>query len=246
MISDSLVHFIELKKRLIRSVFIVISTFLLIFLFSRPLFTLFTAPILKFLPNAYQIISTQVTTPFTVLMRFSFFLSILLTIPVLLYETWGFIAPALYKHERKLFLPLIMLSTGLFYLGGLFAFFIVCPLALNFFYHFAPEGITVMTDLKAYFGFISQMVLIFAFSFQIPIVLFTLFHFEIISVQQYTSKRPYMIVGCFIIGMLFTPPDVISQILLAIPLTLLFELGLLLAKLKKAKPTLEIVPFNQD
>lgn len=229
---QSLSHFIELKKRLLRCVFVVSSAFLIIFIFSRPLFTLLTGPILKFLPNAYQIISTQITTPFTVLMRFSFFLAVLLTIPILLYEIWGFVTPALYNHEKKIFLPLIFLSTALFYLGGLFAFFIVCPLALNFFFHFAPDGITVMTDLQAYFGFISQMILVFSISFQIPIVLFALLHFNILSSEQYTKKRPYIIVACFIVGMLLTPPDVISQILLAIPLILLFEIGLWLSKLK--------------
>lgn len=228
--SDVIAHIIELKKRVLHSLFVFAITFLIAFVFSRPLFTLFSKPILNYLPSSYQIISTQVTAPFTVLMKFSAFVSILICIPFLLYQAWSFITPALYRHERKVFIPLLLLSTFLFYLGGTFAFLLVCPIALNFFYHFAPSNITVLTDLQAYYGFIIKMVLIFAFSFQIPIILFTLLRFELITSAQVSQKRPYIIVACFILGMLLTPPDVISQILLAVPLILLFELGLLLNK----------------
>lgn len=236
--TDTLNHIIELKKRLVASVLVFSVAFLAVFVFCRPLFDLLTQPILKFLPNSYQIVSTQITTPFTVLMKFSVFLALIIVIPYLLFQLWSFIAPGLYQHEKKVFFPLLLLSTALFYTGGLFAFFVVCPLALNFFYHFAPSDIKVMTDLGAYFGFISNLMLIFAFSFQIPIVIFSLLYFNLISIEQYVQKRPYIIVGCFIVGMLLTPPDVVSQVLLAVPLLILFELGVWLSKIFKPTPTM--------
>lgn len=234
--TETLQYIFELKSRMMRSLVLITSLFCVFFLFSRSLFAIFSTPVINRLPASYQIISTQVTTPFVVLMKFSFMLALLAGIPYLLYQAWAFIAPGLYRHEKRFIVPLILLSTGLFYIGGAFAFFVVCPLALNFFYHFAPANITVMTDIQAYFGFVLNMLLIFAFSFQIPIVIFCLLHFKWITPRQYQQKRPYMIVGCFILGMLLTPPDVISQILLAVPLILLFELGFLLSKwmVKKA------------
>lgn len=237
--ADTLNHIVELKKRLVSSVFVFSIAFLGVFLFCRPLFDHLTQPILKFLPSSYQLVSTQITTPFTVLMKFSVFIALITVIPYILFQLWTFIAPGLYKHEKKVFFPLLLLSTALFYTGGLFAFFVVCPLALNFFYHFAPSDIKVMTDLGAYFGFVSNLMLIFAFSFQIPIIIFSLLYFKLISIEQYVQKRPYIIVGCFVIGMLLTPPDVVSQVLLAIPLLILFELGVWLSKI--LKPSTKII-----
>lgn len=223
-------HIIELKKRVILSSILYVVIFLSVFIASRSLFSLVNQPLLNALPKAYQIISTSVTAPFSVLMKFSLFLATLITMPVILYQSWAFISPALYQREKSLIKPLFIVSLSLFYIGLLFAFGIVCPLALSFFYHFAPDNITVLTDLSSYYGFIFRMMLVFGLSFQIPIVIFLLLRLQIVSVSQLAQKRRMIIIGCLIVGMLLTPPDVVSQVLLAIPLFLLFELGMLLHK----------------
>lgn len=225
--SDAISHIIELRKKLIISLGIFLTVFLGYFIFCQPLFDRLGQPLLKYLPN-YQIIATQVTAPLTILLKLSMLCAVFTTIPIFIYQICSFIAPGLYQHEKKLFFPLIGLSTALFYLGGLFAFFVVCPLALSFFYHFAPSQVTVMTDIGAYFNFVSNMVLIFALCFQIPMLIYFALYFNIIHKDSFNDKRSYIIVGCFILGMLLTPPDVISQILLAVPLILLFELGIIL------------------
>ncbi len=225
--SRTISHIIELRKKLMISMGVLLAAFLIYFIFCQPLFDLLGQPLLRHLPN-YQIIATQVTAPLTILLKLSMLCAVFTTIPVFIYQFCAFIAPGLYQHEKKLFFPLIALSTFLFYLGGLFAFFIVCPLALSFFYHFAPSQVTVMTDIGAYFSFISNMVMIFALCFQIPMLIYSALYFNIINKNSFQNKRGYIVVGCFVLGMLLTPPDVISQMLLAVPLMLLFELGLIL------------------
>ncbi len=227
LIPNAIAHIIELRKKLIISVGIFLVFFLGYFVFCQPLFDNLGQHLLKHLPS-YQIIATQVTAPLTVLVKLSMLCAIFTTVPIFIYQICSFIAPGLYQHEKKLFFPLIALSTLLFYLGGLFAFFVVCPLALSFFYHFAPSQVTVMTDIGAYFHFVSNMVMTFALCFQIPMLIYSALYFNILSKSRFSQKRGYIIVGCFILGMLLTPPDVISQILLAVPLILLFELGLIL------------------
>lgn len=221
-------HWSELRHRLIVSLLCFGAVFLFYFIFCQSLFSALNQLLLKYLPQAYQIITTQVTSPFTVLLKLCVSSTLFTIMPFLIYQAWRFITPGLYQKEKRLFIPVLILSMILFYLGALFAFFIVCPLALNFFYHFAPQQVTVMTDLAAYVGFISNLILIFALSFQIPLVIFLLLHFKCLSRNTLKQKRPFVIVGCFVLGMLLTPPDVISQVLLAIPLLILFELGLLL------------------
>jgi len=225
--SSTISHIIELRQKLMISMAVFLTTFLIYFIFCQPLFDLLGQPLLKHLPN-YQIIATQVTAPLTILLKLSMLCAVFTTIPVFIYQLCAFIAPGLYQHEKKLFFPLIAFSTLLFYIGGLFAFFVVCPLALSFFYHFAPSQVTVMTDIGAYFSFISNMVMIFALCFQIPMLIYSALYFNIMNQNSFKNKRGYIIVACFVLGMLLTPPDVISQILLAVPLILLFELGLIL------------------
>lgn len=227
--SDAINHFTELRNRFIFSIACLTVAFAFFFIFCHKVFDTLGQIVLSRLPN-YEIIATQVTSPFIVLLKLSLLFAIFTTIPVFIYQFCAFIAPGLYKREKKIFYPIVALSTGLFYLGGLFAFLVVCPLALGFFYHFAPSQVSVMTEIGAYYHFISNMVLIFAFSFQIPIAVYCGLYFGVIQPESIKQKRGYIIVGCFTLGMLLTPPDVISQILLAIPLIGLFELGYLLFK----------------
>ena len=184
-------------------------------------------------------IATQVASPFLSPLKLTFYLSLTVSIPYFLTEIWRFIAPGLFKNEKKLGLGLLISSIVLFYLGILFAYFLVFPLVFGFFTSVSPEGVKVMTDISSYLDFIISIFLAFAIAFEIPIFIFLLIWSGLSTPESLASKRPFVIVGCFILGMLLTPPDVISQTLLAIPAWLLFEIGLLLSKIlvkKRNKP----------
>lgn len=223
-------HFIELRQRLIRCFFAyaVILTPLLIF--SSELYTLLAQPILRSLPKGGMLIATEVITPFTAPLKLALFTSLVLTVPYILFQIWRFVAPGLYPNEKRMVYPIVLLSALLFYLGMLFAHFFVLPMALGFFMHVAPQGVTVMTDMTHYMDFVLVLYFAFGASFQVPIVTFILIRTGITTIADLKKHRPYIIVGAFIIGMLLTPPDVVSQILLAVPLLGLFEGGVLLAK----------------
>ena len=208
--------------------------FILCFLQREQLYTYLAAPLLKQLPAGNTLIATQVTAPFLAPMKLSFILAIFLNIPICCYHLWSFIAPGLYIQEKKSILPLVILSCILFYLGMLFAFVIICPLALKFFANCAPHGVSIMTDIANYLDFMLAMLFAAGVAFQIPIVTIMLIKFGIVTKYQLAKMRPFMIVLAFILGMLLTPPDVVSQILLALPMWGLFELGLLLVQAPKA------------
>ncbi|MDH5736196.1 MAG: twin-arginine translocase subunit TatC [Gammaproteobacteria bacterium] len=221
----------ELRDRLLRMVLAVIILFAALFSFSEQIFSYFAQPLLALMPEGTSMIATGVTSPFLVPFKLVLMLSVLLALPYLLYQMWSFIAPGLYRHEKRLVAPLVFSSVLLFYCGIAFAYFVVFPLLFGFFIAIAPEGVSVMTDIGQYLDFILAIFFAFGIAFEMPVATFLLVHAGATTVESLAEKRPYIIVGVFVIGMLLTPPDVISQSLLAIPMWLLFEIGLLAARI---------------
>jgi sec-independent protein translocase protein TatC len=207
----------------------VLAVFLSLAYFSKDIYSLLAHPLMKQLPAGSTMIATEVAAPFFAPFKLTLIVAIFLSIPYVLYQVWAFVAPGLYRHERRLVLPLLISSSLLFYAGVAFAYFVVFPLMFKFFTATAPEGVTVMTDISRYLDFVLTMFLAFGFSFEVPIATLLLIHTGVVTLESLVAKRPYIIVGAFVVGMVLTPPDVISQILLAVPLWLLFELGILLA-----------------
>lgn len=224
-------HLIEVRQRLIRSVVAVLLCFAVLAIFANDIYTIIAAPLIEVLPEGAGMIATDVAAPFFTPFKLAFMLSIVAAFPYLLHQMWGFIAPGLYSHEKKLAAPILFSSVFLFYSGIAFAYFVVFPLAFAFFTSVAPEGITIATDISSYLDFILKLFIAFGFAFEVPIVVFVLCWAGITTVESLKQKRPYVVVGAFILGMLLTPPDVISQTLLAIPMWFLFELGLFMANL---------------
>jgi len=227
-------HLLELRKRLLRCIYLLSILAIPLIYFSKELYYFLARPALSIIPNG-QFIATGVVTPFTVPLKLAIFLAFLLAAPYILYQVWGFIAPGLYPHEKRPLVPALFFSILLFFLGLSFAYFVVCPIAFNFFAKMAPQGVVVMTDISQYFNFIITMMLCFGGAFQIPIVTLLLIKANIVTRQELAQKRPYIIVGAFCLGMFFTPPDIISQVLLAIPLWLLFESGLIISRFTDAQ-----------
>ncbi len=223
-------HLLELRKRLLHCALAFVMIALPLIVFSRELYTLIAQPILHSLPKGGLLIATEVVTPFTTPIRLALYTTTVLLIPYFLFQVWSFVKPGLYKNEKRTIFPVLLLSITLFYVGMCFSHFIVCPLALSFFSHIAPKGVTVMTDMTHYLDFVLVLNFAFGLSFQVPIITFLLIRFGITSIDGLKKKRRYFIVTAFIIGMILTPPDVISQCLLATALIALFESGLLLAK----------------
>lgn len=220
-------HFDELRIRLTNSLIVLGAVFVICYYFSNSLYTLIAQPFLKQLPAGASLIATQVTAPFMVPLQLSFLCALLICVPYLLYQTWAFISPGLYKHERKNIAPTIVMSCILFYCGIVFALLVICPVALKFFTSCAPTGVTVMIDIGSYLDFVVTIAIATGIAFQIPIITNLLIRSGIMSKQDLISKRRHVIVLAFVLGMLLAPPDVISQILLALPMWFLFELGLL-------------------
>jgi sec-independent protein translocase protein TatC len=227
---DYIPHLIELRKVLLRCLLVVSVSFSFLFWMDADLYSLVAKPLLNALPIGGALIATEVTSPFMVPMKLAIVAAVFLTMPYILYEIWSFVAPGLYLQERKRLMPLIVSSATLFYLGMSFAYFVICPLALGFFAESAPRGVTVMTDIRHYLDFMLTVSFSAGLAFQVPIITFSLIRAGLVSVDQLSYFRPYIIVGAFILGMLLTPPDVVSQILLALPMWWLFEAGLFLAK----------------
>jgi Twin arginine targeting (Tat) protein translocase TatC len=225
-------HFDELRYRIICSLIMLIIVFIGCYYFSNDIYTLISKPILSHVASDTKIIATQVTAPFMVPLQLSLLCTLLICAPFLLYQLWMFIKPGLYKHERKNIVPLLLLSSILFYLGLLFAIFIICPIALKFFTNCAPTGVTIMLDIGSYLDFVVKIAIACGIAFQIPIITNLAIRYGIVTKQQLISKRRHIIVLAFVLGMLLAPPDVISQILLALPIWGLFELGLLFSPTK--------------
>jgi len=219
-------HLIEMRDRLLRVVVAVLVIFCAIFYFANDLYNLVATPLLQYMPEGTSMISTKPAGTFFTPMKLALVLSIFAAMPYILYQMWGFVAPALYQHERRLVLPLLISSTLLFYAGMAFAYFVVFPLMFSFFIAVAPEGVAVMTDISEYLDFVLKIFFAFGVAFEVPIATILLVWTGMTTPQSLAEKRPYIIVGAFVIGMLLTPPDVISQTLLALPMWLLFEAGL--------------------
>ena len=220
-------HLIELRDRLIRILIVILLFFLGFIAFANDLYAYLADPLQSLLPEGASMIATQVASPFLAPFKLAFYLSVYCGAPMILYQLWGFIAPGLYDKEKKLAGPLLISSIILFYAGMAFAYFAVFPLVFGFFTTIGPTGVTVMTDIDAYLSFVLKLFLAFGLAFEIPVATMLLIKAGIASPESLKSKRPYVFIGCFVVGMLVTPPDVISQTLLAVPMWLLFEVGLI-------------------
>jgi len=224
-------HLIELRDRVLRIVVVVIAIFLVLFFFANDLYHLVSEPLLSKLPDGSTMIATGVAAPFLTPFKLSLVSSIFLAIPYIFYQFWSFVAPGLYNHEKRLALPLIASSVVLFYCGILFSFYIVFPLMFAFFTATTPEGVAMMTDISQYLDFILKMFFAFGIAFEVPVFTIVLTITGVTNADKLSEKRPYVIVGSFVIGMLLTPPDIVSQTLLAIPVWLLFELGIIFSRI---------------
>lgn len=223
-------HLIELRDRLLRIVIVVIVVFLGLFAFANDLYTYLAQPLLAQMPQGTSMIATEVASPFLTPFKLTLVVAVFISIPFILYQAWGFIAPALYLTERRLVFPLLISSSLLFYLGMAFAYFVVFPLVFGFLTGVVPEGVAVMTDISRYLDFVLKMFFAFGLAFEVPIATILVIWSGMITAKDLAAKRPYIIVIAFIFGMLLTPPDVISQTLLALPMWVLFELGLVLSR----------------
>ena len=222
-----------LRNLLLRVLGVTIFIFICLAFFQDAIYLTISEPLVRFLPDNSSMIATEVTSPFLTPLKLTFYMAIFVAMPFLMFELWRFASPGLFKSEKFYTIGLTGLSTLLFYLGTFFAFYIVFPLIFSFFINAAPKGIAVMTDISSYLNFVIKLLVAFGLAFQIPIVIFASVKSGITSVETLSNARPYVVIGCFVFGMLLTPPDVISQTLLAIPTWILFEFGLLGAKLIK-------------
>ena len=220
-------HLLDLKSSLTRGILAIIVFFLFLFPFANDIYVYISEPLTRYLPEDTSMIATAVASPFLTPFKLSFVLAIYLAMPYLLYQLWRFIAPALYKHERQLVAPILFFSSFLFYSGGAFAYYVVFPLVFGFLSTTAPEGVTIATDITLYLDFVIKMFFAFGMAFEVPIVTVLLILTGMVRPEKLSHARPYIVVGAFVLGMLLTPPDIISQTLLAVPMWLLFELGLI-------------------
>ncbi|MEM7027702.1 MAG: twin-arginine translocase subunit TatC [Pseudomonadota bacterium] len=223
-------HLTELRSCLVKSLIAVVIIFLLLLPFANDIYHFFASPMLEKLPSGSSMIATEVASPFLTPFKLTLFVAVFLAIPFIFFQLWSFVMPGLYETEKKVAIPLLLSSILLFYAGIAFAYFAVFPLLFAFLAATAPEGVQVMTDINHYLNFILKLFFAFGLSFEIPIATILLIKSGFISVERLAANRPYIILGAFVAGMLLTPPDVISQIMLAIPIWFLFELGLILGR----------------
>ncbi|MFH8132776.1 Sec-independent protein translocase subunit TatC [Pantoea osteomyelitidis] len=223
-------HLIELRKRLLNCIIAVFVIFLALIYFANDIYHLVASPLISQMPSGSSMIATDVASPFFTPIKLTIIVSVFLAVPVILYQVWAFVAPALYRHERKLVMPLLFSSTLLFYVGVAFAYFIVFPLAFGFFAKTAPQGVQIATDITNYLDFVMTLFMAFGVAFEVPVAIVLLCWTGITSPEDLKKKRPYILVGAFIVGMLLTPPDVFSQTLLAIPMYCLFEVGVFFSR----------------
>ncbi|MEM5529521.1 twin-arginine translocase subunit TatC [Gammaproteobacteria bacterium AS21] len=223
-------HLVELRQRLIRALITIFAIFLCLFYFANDLYTIVSEPLTALLPDGATMIATDVTSPFFAPFKLTIVLSLFLAMPFILHQCWSFISPGLYRHEKRLAIPLLVSSIVLFYAGIAFAYYVVFPLLFGFFTSIGPEGVAIMTDISSYLDFVLKLFFAFGVVFEIPIATMLLIWSGIATAESLKSKRPYIVVGCFVVGMLLTPPDIVSQSLLALPMWLLFELGIIMSK----------------
>jgi sec-independent protein translocase protein TatC len=235
-------HLIELRDRLLRIVIGFIVVFIAFFPFANKIYALLAAPLLSKLPAGGQMIATAVTTPFFVPMKVAMMAAFIASLPHTMYQVWAFVAPGLYAHEKKFMIPMIVASCLLFLAGMAFAYFLVFPVVFGFIVGAAPEGVAVMTDIGNYLDFVMTLFFAFGLAFQVPIAVVMIVRFGWVSVTQLKEVRSYVIVGAFVIGAIFTPPDIVSQFMLAVPMWLLYELGIAVAGFAKKAPEQSILP----
>ena len=228
-------HLVELRARMIRAVSVLMIGFLPCAFYARELYTILAQPLLEKLPQGGQMIATDVATPFFVPMKVAMMMAFVITLPYTLYQIWAFVAPGLYSHEKRMALPLVIGSSLLFFLGMAFAYFAALPVVFEFITYFAPEGVAVMTDIGKYLSFVLSMFMAFGFTFEVPVFVIILVRTGVITIAKLKEIRPYVIVGAFVVAAIFTPPDVISQFMLAGPLCLLYELGIVVASIMIGK-----------
>ena len=232
-------HLTELRSRLLRCVVAVFLIFAGLFSFAQDIYTLVSAPLRAYLPAGATMIATGVASPFLTPFKLTAWVALFLSVPVILHQAWGFVAPGLYKHEKRIALPLLVASILLFYAGMAFVYFLVFPLMFHFFASVTPEGVAMMTDINEYLDFVLTLFFAFGVAFEIPVATFLVIWIGLIDVEALKKARPYVIVGCFVVGMVLTPPDIFSQTLLAVPMWLLFEIGVLCGRLVRRHPAEE-------
>ena len=222
-------HLLELRKRLLNSAIALLLVFICLFPWAADLYTVLAHPLLAKLPKGGQMIATDVTTPFFVPMKVAMMTALLISLPYILYQIWRFVAPGLYLHEKRWVVPLLVSSVVLFFCGMAFAYFAVFPIVFGFVTAAAPKGVAVMTDIDKYLSFVMGMFVAFGLAFQVPIAVVLLVKTGLVTTAKLRDVRPYVIVGAFVVGAIFTPPDVVSQFMLAMPLWLLYEAGIIAA-----------------
>ena len=229
-------HLTELRDKLLRALLAVLIFFICLFPFSNEIYAFVSEPLRALLPPGASMIATEVASPFFTPFKLTMVAAVFLAMPYVLYQAWSFIAPGMYRHEKRLAVPLLASSVLLFYAGAAFAYFVVFPLIFAFFTSVAPKDITIMTDINSYLDFVLKLFFAFGLAFEIPIAAVLLIWSGITTADALAKKRPYIILGCFVVGMLLTPPDIISQSLLAIPMWLLFEVGVYFGRLLQRRP----------
>lgn len=228
-------HLVELRSRLLRAVVAILVIFLALYSFANDIYTFVAQPLMALLPEGSQMIATEVASPFLAPFKLTLVVAVFAAIPYVLHQAWSFVAPGLYDNEKALAMPILASSVALFYAGAAFAYFAVFPLLFEFFTQTGPEDVAVMTDINQYLNFVLKLFFAFGVAFEIPIATFLLIVSGATTVESLSKKRPYIVLGCFVVGMLLTPPDVISQSLLAIPMYLLYEIGLLFGRFARRK-----------
>ena len=224
-------HLVELRDRLLRAIIAVVVVMLVLFPWAKDIYAILAKPLLAVLPHGATMIATDVTGTFLVPLKVTALAAFVVALPYVLWQAWAFVAPGLYHHEKRLAVPVIVSSFLFFLVGMAFAYFVVFPVAFGFFAGYTPAGVQMMTDIDKYLSFVITMFIAFGLTFEVPVVVIVLVRLRIVSIDKLKAARPYVIVGAFVIGAIFTPPDVVSQLLLAVPLWLLYELGILLARL---------------
>jgi sec-independent protein translocase protein TatC len=232
-------HLVELRNRAIYAVAAVLGVFTALVYFARDIYVIVAQPLMAVLPEDSSMIATEPAAPFFIPIKLTFAVAVVITLPYVLYQLWAFVAPGLYRHERRLIVPLLVSSTLLFYLGMAFAYFVVLPIAFGFFTRYAPAGVLVMTDIGAYLNFVLRIFFVFGVAFEVPIGIILLTRMGALDPDALAKQRPYILIGIFTVAMLLTPPDVFSQTLLAIPMLLLFEIGIFFARRMRPKETTE-------
>lgn len=228
-------HLIELRSRLLHCIICVLVIFAALLYFAKDIYTIVAKPLVKQLPQGSVMIATDIAAPFFTPIKLTLIIALFISIPYILFQIWGFVAPALYRKEKRLVLPLVVSSTILFYIGIAFAYFVVFPLAFYFFINNAPPDIAINTDITKYLDFVMALFVIFGFAFQVPVAIILLCWTGFTTVLSLKHKRPYIIVGIFVVAMFLTPPDIFTLILLAVPMCLLFEIGVFFAKFYQPK-----------